>query len=299
LRRSSLNAVSTALLERARNAAGYTLAEMLVVVAVTGFLMASVFAIYEVTQRTTFRASGSEAALVQARAVVDKLGGDFRMVGAAWNHYSTAVTTATGTSITFKGDIDNTLDGSNNPVTLTAALAAGAASMTVSDISSIACGALITLTNGPIAETHTLPSTSCTSSTHTVNFQSTDTPFTSYPTPGNDPATDITYINTVETINWVYDSTSQKLCRKINASCPSTASSWSEDTDILADNVTDFCLTYFDRTGAALNSSCGTPSGSLSAIRAVKVSVTVKSQIGDQTITRQMELTARARTLIP
>jgi Tfp pilus assembly protein PilE len=288
--------------------AGYSLAELLIVVAITGFLMAAVFTIYQVTQSTSLRASGSEAALVQARAVVDKFGGDFRMVGAAWNLYSSSITAATGTSITFNGDIDNTLDASYNPVVLTAAIANSPSSFTVSDTTSIVCGTQITLANGPISEMHALPASGCTSG-NTVNLMSGDTIAQGYPA-GTSPfsalwasatSLDVTFIYTVESINWVWDSGTQKLCRKINGTCPGNPNDWNDDTDIIADNVTNFCLTYLDYTGNTLNSSCGALNSGAATrdIRAAIITVTVNSRMGDQTITRQMELTARSRTLIP
>jgi prepilin-type N-terminal cleavage/methylation domain-containing protein len=310
LRRSSVSALSGSAARQARDAAGFTLAEMLVVVAVTGFLMAAVFAIYEVTQRTTFRASGSEAALVQARAVVDKFGGDFRMVGAAWNFFASPITAATASSITLNGDIDNTLDASYNPVVLTAAVTAvNTTTVTVSDTTNISssCNQWIALANGPIAERHQLLATNCTSTTSgagTASFQTSASDsgtFTTYPASAVGSG-DVTFVYTVETVNWVWDSTSQKLCRKVNAVCPADPTTWDDNTDVIADNVTNFCLTYLDYTGNVMsvnNVSCGTVSGALSSIRAAIVTVTVKSQVGDQTISRQMELTARARTLIP
>ena len=279
--------------------AGYTIVEMVIVVAITALLMGAVFTIYQVIQRTTLRASGSEASLVQARAVVDKLGGDFRMVGAAWNFYSTSITAATATSLTLNGDIDNTLDASYNPVRLTSAVVAGAASMSVSDLTNIVCGTKITLANGPISETHQLASSGCTSGTNVVNFQAGDTPFTDYPA-GSIGSGDVTFVYTVESVNWVWDSASGKLCRKVNGTCAASASSWSDDTDVIADNVTHFCLTYLDYTGTVLNANCGNPSSSaLSSIRAVIITITVSSKVGDQTVSRQMELTARARALTP
>jgi prepilin-type N-terminal cleavage/methylation domain-containing protein len=279
--------------------AGYTIVEMVIVVAIAGLLMGAVFTIYQVIQRTTLRASGSEASLVQARAVVDKLGGDFRMVGAAWNFYSTSITAATATSITLNGDIDNTLDASYNPVRLTSAIVAGATSMSVSDLTNIVCGTKVTLSNGPISETHQLASSGCTSGTTVVNFQTGDTPFTSYPA-GAIGSGDVTFIYTVESVNWVWDATTQKLCRKVNGTCAANATSWSDDTDVIADNVTSFCLTYLDYTGTTLNANCSAPSSSqLSSIRAVIVKITVSTKVGDQTVARQMELTARARSLTP
>ena len=292
--------------------AGYSLAELLVVVAVTGFLMASVFTIFEVTQRTSQRATGSEAALVQARAVVDKIGGDFRMAGASWYYYSTPITMADSTSINFRGDIDNTLDSSYNPVVLTGGasvgtpLGAGATSMKVSDTSNIVCGTYVTLANGPIAESHLLPSSGCTSggpTNGTVNFQGTDLPSTGFPV-GSLWATsgslDVTFIYTVENVHWVYDRPTQKLCRKINGTCPADATTWNDDTEVIADNVTNLCLMYLDYSGNNLNPNCSSvAASSLSAIRAVIISVTVKAQAGDQTVTRQMQLTARSRTMVP
>lgn len=300
--------------------AGYSLGEMLIVVAITGFLMGSVFTIYQVTQKSTFRASGSEAALVQARAVVDKFGGDFRMVGASRLAYSAPISSATNTSITFMGDIDNTLDASYNPVTVTAAVGASAPSITVSDATNINCGTDITLSDGAVQETHTLPSSGCKAGT-TITLGPNNCPYTIPGTSpvqtnaGDRPCTTYpvgAYVFTVETVNWVWDSFSQKLCRRFGGSGTSCgdANGWSDDNDVVADGVTNFSLIYLDRTGACLPAtssatyppSCAAAtlaSSDLANVRSVLVTVTVQSQTGDQTVTRKMELTARARTISP
>jgi prepilin-type N-terminal cleavage/methylation domain-containing protein len=304
LRRSSPSVPDVSLRASVRDQAGYSLAELLVVVAVTGFLMAAVFTIYQVTQRTAFRASGSEASLVQARAIVDKFGGDFRMVGAARNLYSAPISAATGTSLTFQGDIDNTLATDYSPVTVSGSqVNANAASMTVSDATNILCGTDITLADGPVTETHTLPAAGCKTG-NTITFGTTNCPDASG-AGGDRPCTFYpvgSFVYTVETIYWVWDAASGNLCRKINTACNATPSLWDQDNDVIASGVTNFSLTYLDRTGTTLAMS-GTPPAlpttSYSSVRAVRVSVTVSGQSGDQTVTRQMELTARARALVP
>lgn len=276
------------------------MAELLIVVAITAFLMIAVFTIYQVTQMTTFRASSTEASLVQARAVVDKFGGDFRMVGASRLLYTAPVTAATQTSITFEGDIDNTLDGGNNPVTVTTQINKDATSVAVSNAKNIACNTTITFADGPVQGSHHLAASGCgapvdgpttlTLDTTTVGCGTCIATQTFYPVGS--------YVYTVESVNWVWDSGTQKLCRKVNATCG--ASAWNEDSDVIASDVTNFALTYLDVTGNTLALSGGSlAESSRVLVRAVKVSVTVGTKAGDQTVTRTMELVARARAMVP
>ena len=300
-----------------RDQAGYTLAELSIVVAITGLLMAAVFTIYQVTQRTTFRASGTEASLVQVRSVVDKFAGDFRMVGAERLLYSAPITAATSTSIRFEGDIDNTLDVNNNPVRViaqancpTCPTVGTGTTVVVSDARNIACGTTISFADGPVIESHKLTGTPTTTTCGAPNNDTTTLALdTTTPTATCSQCIPLTtyfpvgsYVYTVESVNWVWDSVSQKLCRKVNADCPAITNpnTWNDDTEVIASGVTNFSLTYLDLTGATLALSGGSlPNTSWSSVRAVRVSVTVSSQIGDQTVTRTMELTARSRAQVP
>jgi hypothetical protein len=173
--------------------------------------------------------------------------------------------------------------------------------MTVSDAGNITCGTSITLADGAVAETHTLPSTGCKSGT-TITF-GTETCPTSSGGAGDRPCTPYptgSFVYTVESVNWVWDQATGKLCRKVNTTCPGSASSWNDDSDVIASGVTNFSLSYQDRTGATLAMSGGAlPSTSFLDVRGVTVSITVRSTAGEQTITRTMDLTARARNVVP
>ena len=97
-----------------RREAGFSLAELVVVVAILGFVMAAIVGIYLVTQRSTLVAGAAEDAQVLARAVLDQVASDLRLINSSRSTATGAITAATATSITFLGDIDaSTIIGGN------------------------------------------------------------------------------------------------------------------------------------------------------------------------------------------
>lgn len=283
---------------RARHSqAGFSLAEVLIVVAVLGFAMTAVVGIYQITQKTTLIATAGEDAQVQARAVLAQLGADLRLINAGRAAVAPtaagAITAASQTTLTFLADTHGGLNPSGNLISLSSAVAAGVTSVTLNDATNINCGASITLADGPIAESHTTASTGCKTGNAVTLGQAT---FTDYPAGA--------YVNGVDTAYWSWDSGTQYLCRKVNTACGGTPSAWDPDNDIIATGVTSFQLTYLDSANACLSAlaSC-TGYGTTNAtnnrdlIRAIRVRITIRSQSGDQQVSRAMEVSMRPRNL--
>lgn len=92
-------------------ASGYTLAELLVAMAVAGLLMAGVFGVYQASQQSYGAATAGEEALLVARAAIDRMTSDIKMIGGGWSKPSGAILAASPTHISFLADVNaDTLD---------------------------------------------------------------------------------------------------------------------------------------------------------------------------------------------
>lgn len=252
--------------------AGFTLVEMLVAAAILAFAMTAVVGIYQVTQRSALYAMAGEDAQISVRAVLDRLAGDLRLINTGRAITTGFATAASATSITFLADIDNT--GTSAP-TLTALADIAATSLQVSSTSTFTVGGSIFLQDGPIGENHSL--TAVGGSTLTL----ADGLAQWYPVG--------TTLGSVETVNWAWDSASQTLCRAVNAACTTPFSS----SLTVASGITSFSLTYLDVNRATISDVSTQANRDL--IREIRVEMRAQVRVGDQTVERRMEVTARPR----
>lgn len=148
-----------------RDQRGYTLAELLITVAILGLIMAAVLAV-QMTSNTMFLRGENQAEAQQGARAAMLMEEDLRMAGygcpdngcptnlATLNYQLNGtqlkVTAASATSITFWAD---TLNAST---TLTAAVVANATTLPVTDAAGIATGDRIYLNNGGTWETKTV-----------------------------------------------------------------------------------------------------------------------------------------------
>lgn len=261
--------------------AGFSLTELLIVVAILAFSLAAVFGVYQVTQRSTQSSIAGEEAQVQLRAVLDRIAADLRMLGAGRATSSGALASADSTSIEFDGDVDSTLSASGSPVTVSddPQVNSGSTTITVTDAINIECGRTITFTDGPIKESLTLAASCKSGNTLTVTSG-----LQSYYPKGS-------YVNTPETISYRwYGSSSGLLCRKTGGSCPAAAPA-ADSEDVVATGVTNFALTYY------ANQSTTPMSSPIDRddVRAIKVAISLRGASGDQAVTRKMDISVRPR----
>lgn len=257
--------------------AGFTLVEMLVAAAILAFAMTAVVGIYQVTQRSALYAMAGEDAQTSVRAVLDRLAGDLRLINTGRAITTGFATAASATSITFLADIDNT--GTSAP-TLTALADIAATSLQVSSTSTFTVGGSIFLQDGPIGENHTLSAIS--GSTLTIDpALSPDGLAQWYPVG--------TTLGSVESVSWAWDSASQTLCRAVNAACTTPFSS----SLTVGSGITSFSLTYLDVNRATIPDVSTQANRDL--IREIRVEMRAQVRVGDQTVERRMEVTARPR----
>ncbi len=292
---------------RLKAGAGFTFVELLIVTAIVGMVMAAVVGIYQVTQRSTLFATAGEDAQLTARAVLGGLATDLRLINTipfvipAPPAPLPAITVATATSITFLGDVDNTVDATGQPITLNAYTAAGATALTVNppaagtDLSTLfPCGAYVTIADGGVMESHLLAANNCVTGNTLTSATALQT---YYPGSTGASATPLgSIIRSWEQVTYAWDPGSQSLCRAVNTTC---VAPYADQTiapgvarQVIATGVTNFQLTYLDAAGNTL----GNPPP-LGSIRAVRVVISVFTQSGDQSVTRSMEVTVRPRNL--
>lgn len=92
------------------NKTGYTLAELLVTLAIVGLAASAVAGVYQVSHQTYIRASSLEDAQAGARAGLDRMANDLRLIGSCWfgaTGAGNAIIAATPTSIIFMANVDD------------------------------------------------------------------------------------------------------------------------------------------------------------------------------------------------
>lgn len=252
-------------MSRPARQAGYSLAELLVVVAVLGLTVAAVAGVYAFFQQTYTRAASLEDAQLGARAGVDRMVLELRLVGSYWagvNGAGSAIIAASATSVTFIGDVDaDTLDGAGGEVSLAQSAVAGSTVVRVDRATgadggpAFAPGEYLFIANGATREARAIAAvtgTTLTLASALVN---------AYPVGS--------LVRSVETVTYGFDAPTSTLTRSMGGGA----------ADPIVDNVTDLTLTYFDEFGAPLALPPNLP-----LIREVGISLTCRGGDGSRRI---------------
>ncbi|CBE70077.1 MAG: type II secretion system protein [Candidatus Methylomirabilis oxygeniifera] len=97
-------------MRRVAETEGYSLIELLIVLAIAGLIGGAILGVYRVSQDTYIRASSLEAAQAGARAGLDRMANELRLIGSYWvgaNGAGNAITAASPISITFMANVDD------------------------------------------------------------------------------------------------------------------------------------------------------------------------------------------------
>jgi hypothetical protein len=249
-----------------------------------GFTLAAVVGIYQVTQRSTYFAVAGEDAQMSARALVDRIAVDLRLVNAGRPMAGAPagfITAATATAVAFRGDAEtDTLDASRNDARLSAAASAGATSVALTSASGFSVGEMLYIADGTIEENQAITGVSGTTLTLAAGLG------TWYPV-------ETTIVRSVETVTWAWDAGSGTVCRRVNAACTAP---FPADA-IVAAGVTGFQVTYFDAGGTAIAPGSLGTQAARDTIRRIGVAATVRLGRGDQQVSRRMEIEIRPRSL--
>jgi prepilin-type N-terminal cleavage/methylation domain-containing protein len=259
-----------------RGDAGFSLAELLVAIAILGMMMAAIFVTLEVSQKTWTRATSVEEAQLGARAVLERMATEMRLIG---SHYAgaagggTAITAATATSITFRGDMDaDTVTSAGDEATTTAATSATPPHVTVSAATGFCPNEILSIARGATREVGTISSISGTGLTLAASLATT---FASGST-----------VRSVETVSYTYNPADGTLTRSQTASRDS-AGVCTSPSDAVLSNVVGLTLEYFQSDGTT---TAATPA----LIREIRINLTTRGTDGSR---RTMTARVRPRSL--
>lgn len=271
--------------------AGFTFVEVLIVAAILAFIMAGVFGIYQATQKSTLFATAGEDAQLTARAVLDRIVSDFQLIKAGCPasgcrclppvcvdlNVPTGIVNAAGGNVILLGDVDNTVDAGRNVIVLNAFTDSGATTLTLGALDNTGavvalaggtdltrlfpCGSALVIADGPIIESHPLAATNCV----TGNTLTLAEPLLTW-YPGG------AIVRSVEAITYAWDG-ADRLCRAVGAACVAPY----PDNLTIATGVTNFQITWLDPV--------------------IRVQLSVRTQSGEQIVTRSMEVTVKRRNL--
>ena len=246
---------------------GYTLVELLVVVAILGLVAAAIGGVYQVSVQAYTRSSSLEDAQVGARAGLERMVTELRLIGAFWTGATgagTAITTATSTSITFMADVNGDTVISGAETTTTAAIASDSTTVVVNASATNVASSFnvyqtatlndyLYIADGATREVSRVSGVSGSTLTLATAL------YYSY-TVGS-------LVRSVETVTYNFDAATGSLTRSVGGSGAST----------IVDNVTGLTLTYFDATGTLLSAPV-----TLASIREIQVSLTTQGSDGSR-----------------
>ena len=288
---------------------GYTLVELLIVTAIVGMVAAGIVGVYQVSQGIYTRATGLEDAQSGARAGLDRMASELRLIGSYWFGAATsaqgnAIIAATPTSITFMANVDNvdalsvingaeatpssTATGTSVPLSLSAADTADAFRIYVANPETN--NDYIYIANGGgrevrritgIDDGNTLTLTPALSSSYPVG----------------------SIVRDVKRITYARDTVANRLTRTQGGS----------GADPVVDNVTGLTFTYYGTTGCTDPGCTGctgtgaTGGGALAStppdpglIGEIRIELTVQGTVqGPERNSRCMTTRVRPRNLLP
>lgn len=265
-------------MRRFTKAEGYTLVELLIVMAIVGMVAAAILGVYQVSQDIYIRATALEDAQLGARAGLDRMASELRLIGAYWSGATgagSAITAATATSISFMADVNGDTVVNNAETTVAAGTTASGATVQVSGTAPQADDAFnvyqspvlndyVYIANGAKREVKQISVLAGTTLTLVAPALTTTYPAGSL-------------VRSVETVT--YNFAANSLTRSVGGS----------GNDTIIDNVTGLTLTYLDANG--INLGAAPPPAS---IREIQMSLTTQGADGSR---RTMTSRVRPRNL--
>jgi prepilin-type N-terminal cleavage/methylation domain-containing protein len=265
-------------MRRHTKAEGYTLVELLIVVSIVGMVAAGILGVYQVSQGIHTRATALEDAQLGARSGLDRMAGEFRLIGSYWIGASGAgntITAASSNSITFRANVDDSSVINGAEATASSFPAADSVVLSISAtatadafrvyVANPALNDYIYIANGGSREVKQI--TVITNSTLTL----ASALGSSYPIGS--------IVRDVKTITYARNAATNILTRTQGGS----------GADPVVDNVVGLTFTYFDTAGGALGTN-----PTLSAIREIQMSLTTQGADGSR---RTMTSRVRPRNL--
>lgn len=252
---------------------GYSLVELLVALAIAGLIGGAILGVYRVSQDTYIRASSLEAAQDGARAGLDRMANELRLIGSflfGANGAPQPITAASSTSLTFMADVDaETLNAAGNEITLTAAAGDGTNAITVNRITgrsggnAFIVGEWVYVANSGTRDVRQISSIIGNTLTLAANLSTT------YPIGS--------LVRDVKTITYTRNAGANTLTRTQGGG----------GAQPIVDNVTGLTFTYFLSDGV-------TQTATAALIREIRIDLTVQSPDGSA---RRMTTRVKPRNL--
>lgn len=282
------------IMKRFARTQGYSLVELLIVMAIVGVIAGSILAVYQVSQGIYIRATALEDAQLGARAGLDRMANELRLIGSYWvgaTDAGNAITEATPTSITFMANVNDlsmtgnppaqapeatvcsgcTASGTSVPLSLTATATTDAFKVytdtTLNDY--------IYIANGARREVKRIESIDSNALTLPLASPLRWSPY---------PAGSL--VRDVKTITYTRNPNATSTCPALTCL---TRTQGGSNADTIVDNVLGLAFTYFDTTGAALGAN-----PTVALIREIQIALTVQGTDGSQ---RLMTTRVRPRNL--
>ena len=255
---------------------GFTLTELLLVIAILGMVAAAIVGVYQISLQTYTRATSLEDAQLGARAGLDRMATELRLIGAYWTGapgVGNAITAATTTSVSFMADVngdtvnngaETTVNTNPNSTTVGVSGTATQAANAFNVYSTSALNDYLYVANGATREVKQiagLSGTTITLSTALTNSYAAGS-----------------VVRSVEIVTYTFNAATSGLTRSVGGS----------GADTIVDNVTGLTLTYFDGSNPPVQTS------TLSQIREIQISLTTRGSDGSL---RTMASRVRPRNL--
>jgi prepilin-type N-terminal cleavage/methylation domain-containing protein len=266
---------------------GYSLIELLIALAIAGLIGGAILGVYRVSQDTYIRASSLEAAQDGARAGLDRMANELRLIGSYWvgaNGAGNAITSASPTSITFMANVnDFSVSGgaggneatatafTANTVTLSLTGGATADAFKIYEDPNAALNDYIYIANGGTRDVRQITGIGGNTLTLALPNLSTIYPIGSL-------------VRDVKTITYTRNANATSTCQPLTCL---TRTQGGNNADPIVDNVTNLTFTYFLSDGVTATTDAA-------LIREIQIALTVQSPDGSA---RRMTTRVKPRSL--
>lgn len=286
---------------------GFSLAELIIVIAIVAMVAAAVFGVYDVSQKIYIRSTSLEDAQLGARAGLDRMVTELRLAGAYLGGAigtgsalpPSIITSASSSGIAFKGDVNaDTLNATGDEITVANLYTTNTSTDLVvnqvtgadsaknvfqadkyihiqdgpkREVARIAAGTVYCSGNKPCTDTSLTTLKLTASGTQVLTYD--------YPVGAK--------VRTLEELEYTYDPATGKITRSVDGGA-------AED---IVENVTGFTLTYYNSAGTQIAYTTIDEAGEQAnrdTIREIEVSITTKGSDGSR---RTMTSRVRPRNL--